>query len=180
MKTTEELLELQKEVHEIATKHGWHEEKYTVGHWLGLIMSEVGEMVNADRKGLSAKYSTFDKLTKNSYMTFESAFNIFIKDTLGDEMADVVIRLFDMAHEVHGEKMVWNHTYIQLPWEKTFADKAFYYVKNILDDSVEAINASVMVMYLWAEREGIDLDWHIKMKMRYNETRPYKHGNKKY
>lgn len=27
---------------------------------------------------------------------------------------------------------------------------------------------------------GIDLDTHIKWKMKYNELRPYKHGGKKY
>ena len=27
-----------------------------------------------------------------------------------------------------------------------------------------------------AKHHNIDLDWHIEMKMRYNETREYKHG----
>ena len=28
--------------------------------------------------------------------------------------------------------------------------------------------------------KNIDIDWHVEQKMRYNELRSYKHGNKKY
>ena len=31
-----------------------------------------------------------------------------------------------------------------------------------------------------ADQLGIDLEWHIEHKMKYNELRPYKHGGKKY
>ena len=182
MKTTEELLEIQKEVHKIATKHGWHEEKYTVGHWLGLVMSEVGEMINADRKNIHAKRFMFEKLTGDEFkMDFTAAFDTFIKDSVADEMADVIIRLFDVANEIHGDSMHWfgmrSSAYIS---GIDFPDKALYFVQNILNGSEVGLSDSVKFMFQWAADLEIDIDWHIKMKMKYNDLRPYKHGGKRY
>lgn len=35
-------------------------------------------------------------------------------------------------------------------------------------------------VFEWAEALGIDLIQHINLKMRYNESREYRHGNKLY
>lgn len=34
-----------------AVRHGWHEEKKPTVHWLMMIMTEVVEAIQADRKG---------------------------------------------------------------------------------------------------------------------------------
>jgi NTP pyrophosphatase (non-canonical NTP hydrolase) len=45
--------------------------------------------------------------------------------------------------------------------------------------SVEEVLADVIIRICdIAGIFGIDLDWHVKAKMAYNETRPYKHGKK--
>lgn len=38
----------------------------------------------------------------------------------------------------------------------------------------------IVATFEWAEALGIDLVQHINLKMRYNETREYHHGGKKY
>ena len=48
-------------------------------------------------------------------------------------------------------------------------------VKNSFEDELADIMIRVMDL---AAFKNIDLDWHIEMKMRYNSTRPYKHGKK--
>ena len=41
-------------------------------------------------------------------------------------------------------------------------------------------NDIILATFEWAESLGIDLVQHINLKMRYNETREYHHGGKKY
>lgn len=56
-------------------------------------------------------------------------------------------------------------------WKEKFQ----YQVKNSFEDELADIMIRVMDL---AAYKGIDLDNHIKAKMRYNSTRPYKHGKK--
>ena len=51
---TEELNELKERAYKTAVEHGFHEEEKPDAYWLGLVMSEVGEAINADRKGRHA------------------------------------------------------------------------------------------------------------------------------
>lgn len=48
-------------------------------------------------------------------------------------------------------------------------------VKNSLSD--ELADAVIRIMDL-CEYKGIDLEWHIQQKMKYNATRPHMHGKK--
>jgi NTP pyrophosphatase (non-canonical NTP hydrolase) len=48
--------------------------------------------------------------------------------------------------------------------------------KNTFEDEMADIVIRVMDMCAF---KGIDLEWHILQKIRYNETRPHKHGGKK-
>jgi len=55
--------------------------------------------------------------------------------------------------------------------------KAFYeqYVKGTVEE--EIADAIIRLCHL-AKRKDVNLDWHVKAKMTYNATRPYKHGKK--
>lgn len=120
-----------KEIYEINKKNGFWETPVEVGTRLMLVTSELAEALEADRKGrftnveqFKAAYpsaTVFLKEQDDEY--FKLVFLNTIKDRFEDEIADAVIRLFDMA-----------------------------------------------------EGMGIDLEFHIKQKMRYNNLRPYKHG----
>lgn len=50
-----------------------------------------------------------------------------------------------------------------------------YHIKNTFED--ELADTVIRIMDLCAFK-GIDLEWHIKSKMRSNELREYKHGKK--
>lgn len=100
-----------KEIHDNATAHGWHEQKHSPEHWLGLVMTEVAEAVEADRKDKRANMPMFEKESqtpqpinrKKAHWKF--CFELFIKNSIEDEFADVIIRLLDMAYELYGESM---------------------------------------------------------------------------
>ncbi len=173
-----------KEIHENATKHGWHEEKHSPEHWLCLIISEVGEAVEADRKSYfpNGNLKGFDILIGAGH-PFGDVYRDYVKGTVGEEFADVVIRLLDMAYEIHGEEMSWWGYYpcgARFSDKLTFPENACYFVKDVLNWGTMNIVDSIHFIYDWAEYLGIDLDRHIELKMKYNTLRPYKHGGKKY
>ena len=51
---TEELNALKDRAYKTAVEHGFHEEEKSDAFYLGLVMSEAGEAINADRKGRHA------------------------------------------------------------------------------------------------------------------------------
>jgi len=55
--------------------------------------------------------------------------------------------------------------------------KEFYekYIKGTVE---EELADAIMRICALAGHRKIDLDWHVRAKMAYNETRPYKHGKK--
>jgi len=55
--------------------------------------------------------------------------------------------------------------------------KVFYeqYVKGTVEE--EIADAIIRLCHL-AKHKDVNLDWHIRAKMAYNEMRPYKHGKK--
>lgn len=92
---TEKLNALKERAYKTAVEHGFHEEEKSDAYWLGLVMSEAGEAINADRKGWLADAVLFnDDLAK---MPFKDSFEAHIKDSVEDEIADIVIRLLDFA-----------------------------------------------------------------------------------
>jgi len=118
------LNKLAKQFHKKAKAKGFWDEPKETGTLLMLMVSELSEALEADRKNRYAKlpFLTFDV---NSGIDFKEAFEHNVKDSHEDEIADVFIRLMD-----------------------------------------------------YVGYKKIDIEKHIELKMKYNETRPYKHGKK--
>lgn len=173
---TEKLNRWAKEIHDNATAHGWHEEKHSPEHWLSLVMCEVAEAIEADRNG---KRCYMKK--KLPYMSFDNFYRDFVKGTLEEEFADIVIRLLDMAVELYGEfEYLTSYGKIVPSTKLNLAENLWFFVKNKLYYYQPQISESIAFIYDLAEHLSIDLDQHIEWKMKYNESRPYKHGGKKY
>lgn len=104
-------------------------EKAIVGQRLSLIVSEVSELLEGNRKDKTVLLSNyFDKKWKEDVFKvtdkdFKIAFEEVVKDTQEDEAADAIIRLLDFCGAY-----------------------------------------------------GIDIDFHVKAKLKYNSLRPHKHG----
>lgn len=177
---TDKLSRWAKEIHDNATAHGWHEEKHSQEHWLSLIMCEVAEAIEADRKGRK-----FIKCccVPDYEQYFVGWYNEWVKGTIDEEFADIVIRLLDMTYEIYGQvafEVFTNASVYKFDPDKGFAESAYRFVRCNIGVSVFDIVGSIEYMFAWAENLGIDLDQHIEWKMRYNSLRDYKHGGKKY
>ena len=117
--------ELSQQIHEIAKSKGFYDKERNIGELLCLIHSEVSEAMEADRKNHYAEYGTYRADKQATDESFKQEFEDSVKNTFSDELADIIIRVMDLA--------------------------AF---------------------------KGIDLESHIKAKIRYNSLRERMHGKK--
>ena len=174
--------------YENAVKHGFHEEKYTDYHYMMLIVTEIAEAVNADRKGKYANITMFERNLITQQINLEShwifCYDVFIKDTVEDEFADAAIRIFDYV----GLKD--SHINDSLFTEEANSDLCKSLEGHSLTEILfcvilyfgkeDTCDVSTILYYLFAISYylGFDLLWHIEQKMKYNEMRQHKHGKK--
>jgi NTP pyrophosphatase (non-canonical NTP hydrolase) len=125
--------QLAKEVHENVKDKGFFDKEKNIGEMLCLIHSEVSEALEADRENRYAvktwnieKNIDLDDLESPGMKRyFQQEFEVAIKNTFEDELADIIIRVMDLA-----------------------------------------------------AYKGINLEYHIKMKMAYNSLRERMHCKK--
>lgn len=189
--------EMKDRAYDIACKHGWYEQKRSNMHELMLVVSELGEAVNADRNGKYANRERFENVLKEYHVPLSYAFDKCIKDTVEDELADAAIRILSLAglnssdleeepfSEEGLEKLVKaannGLTISDNPEKITFPEELSMVFSGIMEVLTKGASMDDVLLniYVIAYRRGIDLKWHIEQKMKYNEERPYKH-NKKY
>lgn len=82
--------------HSNAVSKGFHENKKNLGEMLCLIHSEVSEALEADRSGSYFKGSIAE-VNSCEEDKFKASFLLNVKDTFEDELADILIRVFDLA-----------------------------------------------------------------------------------
>ncbi|MGB0850284.1 MAG: hypothetical protein ACPGTP_03490 [Bacteroidia bacterium] len=116
---------LSTEIHETAKSKGFYDGERNIGEVLALIHSEVSEALEADRKNHYTRTELSQIVQETDNEVFKSKFEESIKNTFEDELADILIRVMDLAGY-----------------------------------------------------RGVDLEEHLKAKVRYNSLREHKHGKK--
>lgn len=179
------LNKLRDEAFETAKAHGWHEaQPMSVEHWLCLVVSELMEAVNADRKGRRANLQGYlDDVAE--YPTYsDKFFEKYIKDTVEDELADAVIRMLDFAG-LRGYDVMYEDYDTGTFDNRTFTECIYYIAQVIVfplhDNSSSTPYISIRAVETFADKLlGIDLMTFVELKMGYNKNRPHRHGNLKY
>lgn len=166
--------ELKEKAHSNAVKHGFWKEKWSNEHCLMLVITEVAELVEADRKGDKAGYGA-KLLVKQDLDKGESFADVFashVKNTVEDEMADVAIRLFDLAGALGIDfDMMKPCLYYRAYHKFSFTENAFGLVKGLSRDVIsieKRVQFGIAYIEGWAKALKIDLLWHINTKMKYN------------
>lgn len=104
-------------------------------------------------------------------------------DSVEFELADAVIRLLDYCGKFNfviddscsdSEAI---EDFSRLFKKMTFTESIFHIVESI---SRFEIQVAFLKIFGFCKQKDINIFWYIEQKMKYNELRPYKHGNKKY
>ena len=186
-----------KKCHARAVAKGFYDEPHPVGHHLMLAFGELHEGIEADRIGKWAKLdpNTIDTLHRIEGAIYIQEFLRLVKDTVEDEIADAVIRLLDLlgwllktkrTTEVLTEidlSKVYGILDTPRPGEeltllllRIVADTSGYWRLGLLRE--KGILYAIKSLEQLCDHLGIDLMAHIDLKLKYNETRPAKHGKK--
>lgn len=181
MITSKQLNRLRDEAYATACNKGFHDEKHSDEHYLMLVITEIAEAVQADRKGLRADRERYDyAVDRGMCNDIEECFERYIKNSIEDELADIVIRLLDFC----GMKGIAFNSrnddfgFTRLTYKsKSFTDVMFDLCSMITgyDPNLEII---VRCVIYYCGKHGIDILWHIKQKMEYNRMSPRMHNAK--
>lgn len=187
--------ELANKAHSNAVKHGFWEKRLSNEHCLMLVITEIGELVEADRSNKRrAKVDWFNKKMTTSIICrgldpniskergYEVAYNETIKGSIEEEFANIAIRLFDLAGALGIDFDKMNPCRYYRAFDKfSFTENAFALCKGLSRDVIgieKRIQFGIEYVKKWAESLNVDLTWHIEQKMKYNENRPIMHDKK--
>lgn len=191
MVTKEKLDSLTTRAFDTACSHGFHDVERSNAHFMMLVLSEIGEMVEADRKSRRVKLHGDALDNTLRFNDFVPTFEHLVKDTMEDELADVVIRLLDFTGKRGIDLCVcedgivdMQDTFVETFCKMSVCEQSFYLSRCIatIDDNVTEKDLPILVGSAlafcneFATFHGIDLWRHVEMKMRYNETRQRMHG----
>lgn len=172
-----------------ACEHGFHDKELSNEHCLMLVITELSEAVEADRKGrlgnrcksrFEMEYNRYPALVEEE-KRFKCSFENNVKDSLHDELADAAIRLLDLCglrnieleNDCLDDEVLEEYSRIFIG--KTFTESIFNITKNLIDGD---ISYSLIKIFGLAKHLDIDLLWHIEQKQRYNELRPMLNGKR--
>lgn len=186
---------LSQQIHQNALDKGFWTDHPSVEHHMMLVISEIAEMVEADRNvdGVKIRHlhingnlaatqqGTFMDEVENAE-DFDATFKTLVKNTIEDEMADVAIRLLDIAGHLGMDfTMMSTMRYHRDFTRFGFTENALALCKGLTRDNINIfrrIHFGLHYVFNWAKASNIKLMWHIKAKMRYNANRPALHGKK--
>lgn len=188
---TEKLNALKEQAYKTAVEHGFHEDVKPDVFYLGLVMSEAGEAINADRKGLHADTKAFEEDEANG-LPFAENFKKNVKDSVYDEIADIVIRLLDFAG-LKGYELSFisyyqqnNHVFLRELKECGLSGVLFQLMGSLSDALDENCTGQgiIALLSVFSDCFGMftgcekDLWWFVEKKMRFNKQRPMLNGKK--
>lgn len=188
---------LRDRAYKTACEHGFHEQELSNEHCLCLVISELMEAMEADRKRKYFKGKIMFERDFNLYsalveenVRYRNAFEKHIKDTVGDELADSVIRLLDLAglrgislELANGDIDDCIEDMAEACKDETFTE-SIYSISTLpvrydgIFDFPTAVNDMILSIFGLAKYLDIGLLWHIEQKMKYNELREKMHGKK--
>ena len=188
-----ELNKLKDTIYATEAAHGFHDEEHTVDHELGMVLSEIGEAIDADRNPNAPvpTQKTIDEALKladesdEQHVAFIAYFKDHIKGSVVEELADVAIRILDLA----GSKDVEfdrGDDIEAVDWcgKETLPNRLFNFAMTLDNLSWNCYGRDRYASALWdithiaKDYTHLDLWQVVRLKMLYNDMRPRLNGKK--
>lgn len=149
-------------------------------------IEEVGEANAAWRKNRRADMAAFNAFSNkpdNDFLMYVS----FIKGTIEEELADIACIMMDFAAtsggEIESAVIEHNDNVLDILIEIASLICKINHLSDMPDHTdtknIASHNNSIFAnLEMLAENLGIDLEKQVRLKMQYNATRPFRHGDK--
>lgn len=188
-----ELNKLKDTIYATEVAHGFHDEEHTVQHDLGMVLSEIGEAIDADRNPNAPvpTQQTIDEAQKlvgkpdEQQKAFAAYFKEHIKGSVVEELADVAIRLLDLAGSMDVE--FYDEDNLEgtiLTSDATLPDQLFGFSLGLgsltfdFADAIEFVDALQNITGIAKDYTHLNLWQVVRLKMLYNDMRPRLNGKK--
>lgn len=186
------LNELTREAYALAKSKGFWDTERNKSELLMLIVSELGEAMEAHRKGDFATTDLFSTFEEDDWKEgrWAKSFETHIKDTFEDELADALIRMCDFCggYEIplkYDDQMIIFMTSVKLEENVgsqllDMTEQITFLNKNLDRRTFETefCYRFVAMLLAFCKKLEIDIERHVELKMKYNATREHLHGKK--
>lgn len=200
--TQKELASLAGDAFDNAYKHGFYSESTEIETALMLIITEMSEAVQADRHNRHGSIEDYESEIQMG-RDIPTAYKNTLEGTVESEFADIAIRILYLLGWMNSKSPIklksdsiladeYGIGKIQFKVQNTINKGSIakdlyrlngrfsWFVDNescswFVSDTLQGI---LMRVFAIAHNHNIDLMEHIRLKMKYNESRPYLHGCK--
>lgn len=193
--TQKKLIVLANDAYLNAQRHGFYPDNTDITTALMLIITEMAEAVQADRHNRHGSIEDYESEIQMG-RDIPTAYKNTLEGTVESEFADVGIRILSLLGwmDIKRPTEFQSDSYLKEEYGiakikyKCGIAKDLYrlngrfsrFVDNescswFVSDTLQEI---LMMVFAIAHNNNIDLMEHIKLKMKYNESRPYLHGCK--
>lgn len=198
--TQKELASLAGDAFENAYKHGFYTESTEIETELMLNITEIAEAVQADRHNRHGSIEDYESEIQMD-RDIPTAYKNALEGTVESEFADVGIRILSLLGWMNSKTPIKLKSDSILADEYEIG-KIQYKIQNTINKGSiakdlfrligrfswlidnepcswfvsDTLQGILMRVFAIAHNHNIDLMEHIKLKMQYNESRPYLHG----
>ena len=191
----EELEVLSKQAYESAKNKGFYPNDVNTAFCLMFIIVEMSEVLQADRKGRHGSIEDYESEIEMG-RDMPTAYKNTLEGTVESEFADIAIRILSLLGCIisdekieltEDEDLIDEYKLAKFIFGFDLVEDLYRLIEKIgvcdLNDSpnwylVKHLQEMLMDIFAIAHNNRIDLKEQIKLKMKYNETRPYLHGYK--
>jgi NTP pyrophosphatase (non-canonical NTP hydrolase) len=165
--------DLVNEAYQSSKNNGFWDNPRKLKTALALAVCEIAEAIEADRQQLVC-YNPRNILADYSNYMYKT----HVKDTVGDELAGCILRLCDLAGgfnlDVDVSNVQSHLTYTSLD----FPEFCYYIMREILEieNNQKRLATTLGLIVGCAKAFKIELDVHIELALKYNSSRPKRHG----
>lgn len=192
---TQQLLkQFMTKAYENAKAKGFYKPDLDINQALMLIITEMGETIQASRHD---RHGSIEDYNKWLGVSEEQAYEESLEGTVESEFADVALRIMSLLGWYNSQNIICLMNDTELKKTEEFHKVEFEHGNYSLPTAMYLIITRItyfpfscspqwmntfrlqdilVQVFALAHAEGIDLVEHIKLKMQYNESRPYLHG----